>query len=129
MPTDGGYRFGAANERVVQLRGRVLRRQGNRDGPGAVVDKPDGGPTLQAIYVIPAIRQGHLSGLGPVTCRVPHFVGPTAYRPLRGMWRPYRQSSSRVRARATMAASSDWSVSTPRTASGGNVTKDSQPFS
>ena len=36
----------------------------------------DGGPTLQAISGIPAIRKAHVSTISPMTSDVPHFAGP-----------------------------------------------------
>jgi len=77
MPTGGGYWFSAADGGLFNYGDAPFLGSGVGTGLGAVVDMAsDGGPTLQAIADIPAIRRAHISGSSPATRHVPHFAGP-----------------------------------------------------
>ena len=77
MPTGGGYWFSAADGGLFNYGDAPFDGSGVGTGLGQVVDMAsDGGPTLQAIADIPAIRQAHVSGLGLAERHVPHFAGP-----------------------------------------------------
>ncbi len=77
MPTGGGYWLSAADGGLFNYGDAPFDGSGVGTGLGHVVDMAsDGGPTLQAISDIPAIRQAHVSGLSPVTRHFPHFAGP-----------------------------------------------------
>jgi hypothetical protein len=77
MPTGGGYWFSAADGGLFNYGDAPFLGSGVGTGLGAVVDMAsDGGPTLQAFADISAVRQGHVSGLGPAGRHVPHFAGP-----------------------------------------------------
>ena len=76
MPTGNGYWFTAADGGLFNFGDAPFYGSGVGTGLGQVVDMAtDGGPTVQAIFDIPAIR-AHLSGLGRSALRgVPRFAG------------------------------------------------------
>jgi len=77
MPTGGGYWFSAADGGLFNYGDAPFLGSGVGIGLGAVVDMTsDGAPTLQAFADIPAVRQAHVSGLGPAARHVPRFAGP-----------------------------------------------------
>ena len=77
MPDGGGYWFGAADGGLFAYGDAPFLGSGVGLGLGTVVDMTsDGGPTFQALADIPAVRQAHLSGPGPVAHHIPHFAGP-----------------------------------------------------
>ncbi len=77
MPTGGGYWFSAADGGLFNFGDAPFLGSGVGTGLGTVVDMAtDGGPTLQAIAGIPAIRQAGGSDNGPAARDFPHFAGP-----------------------------------------------------
>ncbi len=77
MPTGGGYWFSAADGGLFNYGDAPFDGSGVGTGLGQVVDMAsDGGPTLQAIANIPAVRQAHVSDLGFAARQIPHFAGP-----------------------------------------------------
>ncbi len=77
MPDGGGYWLSAADGGLFDYGDAPFLGSGVGTGLGAVVDMAsDGGPTLQAMADNPAIRQAHVSDLGPAARHVPHFAGP-----------------------------------------------------
>ncbi len=77
MPDGRGYWFSAADGGLFNYGNAPFLGSGVGIGLGTVVDMAsDGGPTLQALAEIPAIRQAHVSGVSPVARHVPHFAGP-----------------------------------------------------
>jgi hypothetical protein len=77
MPTGGGYWFSAADGGLFNYGDAPFYGSGVGTGLGTVVAMAsDGEPTLQAIVGVPAIRQAHVSGLGPAARRIPRFSGP-----------------------------------------------------
>ncbi len=77
MPTGNGYWFSAADGGLFNYGDAPFLGSGVGIGLGQVVDMAsDGGPTLQAIADIPAVRQAHLLGLDPAARHVPRFAGP-----------------------------------------------------
>ena len=77
MPTGNGYWFSAADGGLFNYGDAPFLGSGVGIGLGNVVDMAsDGGPTLQAIADIPAVRRAHLSGLDRAAPHVPHFAGP-----------------------------------------------------
>ena len=77
MPTGGGYWFSAADGGLFSYGDAPFLGSGVGLGLGTVVDMTsDGGPTVQAFADVPALRQAHVSGLGPVDQHMPLFAGP-----------------------------------------------------
>ncbi len=77
MPTGGGYWFSAADGGLFNYGDAPFLGSGVGIGLGTVVDMAsDGAPTLQAFADIPAVRQAHVSGPGPIDHHVPRFAGP-----------------------------------------------------
>ena len=77
MPTGGGYWFSAADGGLFNFGDAPFLGSGVGTGLGTVVDMTsDGGPTVQAIAGIPAVRQAPALGQVPEAHHVPHFAGP-----------------------------------------------------
>ena len=77
MPTGGGYWFSAADGGLFNYGDAPFLGSAVGLGLGSVVDMvSDGGPTLQAIADIPAIRQADVSVSSPGTRHIPRFAGP-----------------------------------------------------
>ena len=77
MPTGNGYWFSAADGGLFAFGDAPFQGSGVGAGLGQVVDMAsDGGPTVQAQAGIPAIRQVHVSDLGPAARHILHFAGP-----------------------------------------------------
>ncbi len=75
MPTGNGYWFSAADGGVFNYGDAPFYGSGVGTGLGTVVDMAtDGGPTIQAQFGIPALRQAHLRGRGAAGLALPHFV-------------------------------------------------------
>jgi hypothetical protein len=76
MPTGGGYWFSATDGGLFNFGDAPFLGSGVGTGLGTVVDMAtDGGPTLQAIAWVPAIRQAGGSDNGPAARHLPHFAG------------------------------------------------------
>jgi hypothetical protein len=76
MPDGGGYWFSAADGGLFNYGDAPFLGSAVGIGLGPVVDMAsDGGPTVQAMADIPAIRHIRISGLGSAALHVPHFAG------------------------------------------------------
>jgi len=77
MPTGNGYWFTAADGGLFNYGDAPFQGSGVGTDLGQVVDMAsDGGPTLQAIADIPAVRRAHVTGPDPLARHVPHFARP-----------------------------------------------------